>query len=244
MVRKEIVCLVIILVIAAFFRLWRIPQYLTFLGDEGRDVLVVRDMLLGRKYTLIGPGTSIGNMYLGPWYYYMLLIPLFAADFSPLGPAIFICVLGLLTVALLWWVARVWIGRREALAVAFLYAVSPVVITYSRSSWNPNIMPFFALLTIYSLWVVWRYHRLRWLLVTSVSFAMVLNSHYLGLLLLPTICIFMFLSRKNPGFPKYFVSFFLLLFLLLSPLVWFDLRHGGANFAAMKKFFFRKANHR
>jgi 4-amino-4-deoxy-L-arabinose transferase-like glycosyltransferase len=235
--RKEIICLVVILLIAAFLRLWRIPEYMTFLGDEGRDVLVVRDMLLGRKYTLIGPGTSIGNMYLGPWYYYMLLVPLWIANFSPLGPAVFVCILGLLTVALLWWVGRIWIGRWESLAISFLYAISPVVITYSRSSWNPNIMPFFALLTIYSLWVVWRYHRLRWLLVASVSFAMVLNSHYLGLLLLPTICIFMFLSRKTPGFSKYVVSFILLLLLLLSPLVIFDFRHGGANFAAMKKFF-------
>ena len=34
------------------------------------------------------------------------------------------------------------------LVAALLYAISPTVIIYSRSSWNPNIMPFFALLSV------------------------------------------------------------------------------------------------
>jgi 4-amino-4-deoxy-L-arabinose transferase-like glycosyltransferase len=241
MKRLEIGLLLTILMVAAFFRFWRLPEYMTFLGDEGRDVLVVRNMLLGRKYTLIGPGTSIGNMYLGPWYYYMLLVPLFAANFSPVGPAIFICILGLFTVALLWWIGRVWIGRWESLGLALLYAISPVVITYSRSSWNPNIMPFFALLTMYSLWVVWRYRRFSWLVVAAVSFALVLNSHYLGLLLLPTIIIFgILIFRRNFRLKSFKFSFALCVLtfaLMLSPLVIFDLRHGGQNFAAMKTFF-------
>ena len=45
----------------------------------------------------------------------------------------------------------------------------------------------FALLTIYGIWKVWRLGYWRWLIITAISFAFVLNSHYLGLLLLPTV---------------------------------------------------------
>ena len=34
--------LLIILLIGAFLRLYRIGEYMTFLGDEGRDAIIVR----------------------------------------------------------------------------------------------------------------------------------------------------------------------------------------------------------
>ncbi len=42
-----------IILSAAFLRLYRISDYLTFLGDEGRDVLVVKGILEG-NFPLLG----------------------------------------------------------------------------------------------------------------------------------------------------------------------------------------------
>ena len=215
--RWEAIAIVAILVLASFVRLYKIDQYMTFLGDEGRDVAIVRDMALGRKFTLIGPGTSIGNMYLGPLYYYMMLLPLALFNFSPVGPAVQIAVLGIATVALLWWIGRQWFGRVPALLISILYSLSPIIITYSHSSWNPNIMPFFALLSIYGIWNVWRLGYWRWLIVTAISLAFVLNSHYLGLLLFPVVGLFWLLAKKSPKYFSYsLISIFLFLF-LMSP---------------------------
>lgn len=239
--RWEIIGLVIILCLGAYFRLYKISEYQTFLGDEGRDALVMRDITLGRHLPLIGPGTSIGNMYLGPLYYYLTAPSLALAGFSPVGPAVEVAVFGLVTIALLWWLGRQWFHPVAALIISLLYAISPTVIIYSRSSWNPNIMPFFALLCLYSIWLVWTKSAWPWLLVCAVSFAFVLNSHYLGLLLLPTLGIFWLLSfRRSLSRPKALrlSALSLLAFLLLmSPLVFFDLRHHGQNFSAIKTFF-------
>ena len=235
--RWEAIAIVAILVLASFVRLYKIDQYMTFLGDEGRDVAIVRDMALGRKFTLIGPGTSIGNMYLGPLYYYMMLLPLALFNFSPVGPAVQIAVLGIATVALLWWIGRQWFGRVPALLISILYSLSPIIITYSHSSWNPNIMPFFALLSIYGIWKVWRLGYWRWLIVTAISLAFVLNSHYLGLLLFPVVGLFWLLAKKSPKYFSYsLISIFLFLF-LMSPLLWFDLRHNWINARAVAAFF-------
>src|SRR5579859_4677824 len=148
--RTEFFILVAILLIGAFVRLYKIDGYMTFLGDEGRDVIIVRRLLIEHHPPLIGPGTSIGNMYLGPAYYYMMAIPLLFANFNPVGPAIFIALLGIVTIFFLWFVTREWFGKIAGLTSALLFAISPVVIFYSRSSWNPNIMPFFSLLTMYA----------------------------------------------------------------------------------------------
>ena len=194
----EFVLLLVIILTAVFLRLYKIGDYMTFLGDEGRDVIVVRRLLVYGDPILIGPGTSIGGMYLGPLYYYMMAPVLFLAGFSPVGPAVQVALLGVVTVFLVWLVAREWYPSFNgaystnwtALIAAGLYAISPTVIHFSRSSWNPNIMPFFSLLSIYSIWKVYKDKNYNWLIVLGISFAFVLQSHYLGLLLAPTILLF------------------------------------------------------
>lgn len=256
--KTQAIILGLILLIGAFFRLYRVSEYMTFLGDEGRDVIVVRRLLVDFDPILVGPGTSIGNMYLGPLYYYMMAPALFLASFSPAGPAIMIALLGIITVGFIWWVGKEWFSTNAGLIAAGLYAISPVVITYSRSSWNPNIMPFFALLAVYAIDQVWRHHRFNWLLVASISFAFILQSHYLGFLIAPVLGIFWFITlltlilrkkiikqkEKKVALRRDTKSFVRLTFvsigivtILMSPLVVFDARHGWRNFISMKKFF-------
>jgi len=199
--KLEFSLLVSILLLGAFLRLFKIDQYMTFLSDEGRDVLVARRILQGHL-TFVGPGTSIGNMYLGPIYYYMMAPALLLANFSPVGPAVMIALIGVATIFLVWFMARDWFPEKSfglnlvALVTAFLYAISPTVIIFSRSSWNPNIMPFFALLSLYSIWKVYKDLNFKWLIVLGICFGFILQSHYLGVLLLPVIGIFWILTFK------------------------------------------------
>ena len=104
--KNEALAISLILVAASFLRLYKIDQYMTFLGDEGRDVIIVRRLLVDFDIILVGPGTSIGNMYLGPIYYYMMAPALLLANFSPVGPAVMIALLGVTTVFFVWFVAR------------------------------------------------------------------------------------------------------------------------------------------
>jgi 4-amino-4-deoxy-L-arabinose transferase-like glycosyltransferase len=242
--KKEFLILLLILLIGAFMRLYRISDYMTYLGDEGRDAIIVRRIITQLHPPLIGPGTSVGNMYLGPLYYYMMVLPLLIANFSPVGPAVQIALLGVVTVFFVWFAGRTWFGKVGGIIAAGLYAISPTVIIFSRSSWNPNIMPFFALLCVYSIWKVWKDNKFNWLIVLGVSFAFVMQSHYLGLLLAPTLFIFWifsFLKVRKTDVKKNFVKNSLigvLLFLvLMSPLLIFDIRHGGTNFNAVKAMF-------
>ncbi|OGM54008.1 hypothetical protein A3F62_00370 [Candidatus Woesebacteria bacterium RIFCSPHIGHO2_12_FULL_44_11] len=249
--KLEFGILLLILVVGAFFRLYRIGEYMTFLGDEGRDAILVRRLLVHGDPILIGPGTSIGNMYLGPLYYYLMAPALLLAAFNPVGPAVEIALLGVATIWLVWYVARVWYGKIAAGVASALYAIAPTVIIYARSSWNPNIMPFFSLLLVFSVWKFWRLRTSRWVIVTAVTFAATLQSHYLALILGPIIVLFWFLTfislsvktteiSDRAPLTKFLKNSFIGLFLfiiLMSPLVIFDARHGWNNFNAIKVFF-------
>ena len=179
---------------------------MTFLGDEGRDVIIVRRIFTELHPPLIGPGTSVGNMYLGPLYYYMMALPLLVAGFSPVGPAVMVALLGIATIFFIWFAGRKWFGSFAGLVAGALYAVSPVPIIFSHSSWNPNIMPFFSLLCVYAVWKVWSENKLNWLIVLGISFAFVLQSHYLGLLLAPTLFLFWIIALVKQESKKMFIQ--------------------------------------
>jgi len=221
--------LIIILLIAAFCRLYRISDYMEFLGDQGRDVVIVRDFLKNGNLFFIGPQTSIGNMYLGPFYYYLIAPALLLANFNPVGPAVFVALLGVATAYLIFFVTKKWFNRRAALIAAFLYAISPIAIKYSNFSWNPNIMPLFALLFIYLM----TEKRYLW---ASLAFAMCLNSHYLALLLLP-VAFIIWLINSPRKYIKETILAIVIFFLSLIPQFLFDLRHQGQNIKALATFF-------
>lgn len=235
-IKTEYLLVGLIAILALALRLWRIGEYQTFLGDEGRDVRIVRDLLDG-NLVFIGPQTSIGNMYLGPMYYYMMAPALWLSNLNPVGPAIMIAILSTVTIIFTWWVGRTWFSPLAGLLAALLFSLLPVSIIYSHSSWNPNPMPFFALLLIWSLWQVWQKQKHLFLLIAGFAFAGALQMHYLGLLLSPVVIIFWLKSKKDKSFYLHTLAGIALFLILMSPLVLFDLKHQGMNFNAFKTFF-------
>jgi 4-amino-4-deoxy-L-arabinose transferase-like glycosyltransferase len=225
-----------ILILAAFLRLYHIQDYMEFLGDQGRDVVIVRNFLKNGDLFFIGPQTSIGNMYLGPYYYYLFVVPgLLLSWFNPTGPAIVVALLGVVTVFLIYLFSKEWFGPKTAYIASFLYAISPVVIKYSSFSWNPNVMPLFSLLFVYFLL------KSRYVLA-SLAFIICLNSHFLALLLLPLgfiVWIYQYLkdSKARPIKIKQTIIAVLIFLVSLTPQILFDIKHNGQNVKAILSFF-------
>lgn len=229
--------LIMILILAAFLRFYRLPEYMTFLGDEGRDALIMTKMLAG-DLPLIGPPTSVGNIYLGPLYYYMMFIPMAIFNLNPVSAAAMNAAIGVLTVGLVYYFGRIWFGRIGGLISAYLYAISPVTIIYSRSSWNPNPTPFFALLGVFGLFRMHKTGNFLWLILTGLAFAAALQMHYLALFLLPIGIILwvyqiLFRKSKNKNIFKGTVLGIVTFLIMMSPLFLFDLKHNFLNYRAI-----------
>lgn len=239
--RLEFFLIVAILLAALFLRIYRLPEYMTFLGDEGRDALMIKRILVDGDIPLLGPPTSVGNIYLGPLYYYLMAIPMAIFWLNPVAAAAQVAIIGVLTVGLIYYLSRQWFGKWAAFTSAVLYAISPVNIIYSRSSWNPNPAPFFALLAILGIYKVNKTGNFLWLILTGIALAFVVQMHYLALILLPVfglLWIYQILKRDQKKYVLLGTVGAIIAFLfLMSPLVIFDLKYDYLNYKSITTFF-------
>lgn len=239
--RREFYLILALLLVALFLRIYRIPEYMTFLGDEGRDALMIKRILVDGDIPLLGPPTSVGNIYLGPLYYYMMAIPMAVLWLNPVAAAAQVAIIGVLTIGLIYYLSREWFGKLAAFISALLYAISPVNIIYSRSSWNPNPAPFFALLAILGVYRVHKTGNFLWLVLTGGALAFIVQMHYLALILLPIFGLLWIHQIIKNQRKKHVVlgtlgALVIFLFLML-PLVIFDLKYDYLNYKAITTFF-------
>lgn len=243
--------LVLILIVAAFMRLYKIQDYMTFLGDEGRDVLVVYNILHGHL-TLLGPTSSVGGFFLGPIYYYFMAPFLWLFNYNPVGPAVMIALLGILTVWLVYKFSAEFFNQKTALIVALLYAVSPIVVTYSRSSWNPNPLPFFSLLILYILYKTTLKNSSKLLFLSGILLGIAMQLHYLSIFLGLVMFTYLFASElflskakiivKLISVFKKYIFIFLGFLIGWSPFLAFEFRHGFPDFIHIFDFVAHSGN--
>lgn len=237
------VILIVILLLAAFMRLYRISDYMIFLGDEGRDVLVAKGILEGH-FTLLGPRASAGDFFTGPIYYYMMAPFLWLFHLDPVGPAVMVALFGIATVWLIYWVGKDFFDKKTGLIAAALYAISPLVIMYSHSSWNPNPVPFFSLLTLYLLYKAvthvksWKYY-----ILVGFLLGICIQLHYISLFLAVIVAVTLllmqwFLNKRILvlSLIKYYLQIFIGFLIGYSPFLAFEVRHGFPNTRTIIKF--------
>ncbi len=226
----------VILLLASYLRLYNISGYMTFLGDEGRDVLVVKHMIVDHKFTLLGPTASVGGFFLGPIYYYFMLPFLWLWNLDPTGPAVMVALFGIATVYLVYLLGKELLDVRAGLAAALLYALSPVAIAYSRSSWNPNLVPFFSTLLIYTLWKTYKNMSSWKFLAVGIILGIGLQLHYLFLFLFPVVAIWFFMLGNYKKYLRFYLTTILGFLLGYSTFLAFELRHGFPNTMSMIRF--------
>lgn len=241
--KKPLIVLGLLLLAAAVMRLYNIDQYMTFLGDEGRDALIIRNLLIDGDIPFIGPPTSVGNIYLGPLYYYMMAVAMAVSWLNPVAPAVMVALIGTAAVGLMYYLGKLLFDWRAGLVAAALYTVSFVVIIYSRSSWNPNPAPFFTLLAMIA-WV-WSHQQKKYhyLLLTGAAVSAAVQMHYLCLILLLIFGCLAFLELRTQAAAqkiKFVLSGFAgVSVFLLGMLPWwlFEFKHNFMNTRAMIELF-------
>lgn len=244
--RVEFVLISIIILSASFLRLYKIADYMTFLGDEGRDAIVAKEILHG-NLTLLGPRASAGDFFLGPIYYYMIAPFLFLANYDPVGPAVMVALFGIATVFLVYYIGKKLFDAKAGLVAASLYAVSPIVIAYSRSSWNPNLMPIASILIIYCIYLGVKNGSIKLLWITGVLLGIAMQLHYLTVFLGVIIFFFILIgnilvSKKEivSKILKQYIAAFIGFILGWSPFLAFEIRHGFPNIRTIFSFVFEE----
>lgn len=225
--RVELITLLFILGLAAFFRLWRLEETQYFTYDQARDFLIVKRIIVDHKLTLIGPTVLIPGVYLPPFYYYSLIPALFIFNFHLLGPDIYTALLGVGAVFVFYLLSKELFGKLVASLTSLVFATLPMLVITSRHAWNPNTTYLFSLLFIFFIWKFLKEKRWLWLYGASAVLGWGLNLHYSMVILFPFLFFaFAWNAKKSYDFPLKPLFSLLILILFLSPLFLFELRHG------------------
>lgn len=133
--------------IAIVLRWYLLPSHLFFGPEQGRDMLVIRDIVVNHKLTLIGPKTDISGIFHGPLFYYLAAVPFTLFQGNPLAVSLFFVVLHACALLLLYILAfEITNNRRLSIIASTLLAVSFQGIVYSRWLSNPPLSILFSIL--------------------------------------------------------------------------------------------------
>ena len=238
---KENWILALVIIEAAILRLYQLSPYLQFLGDEGRDALIVKRMIVDHQFTLLGPTASVGGFYIGPIYYYFMLPFLWVAKLDPVGPAVMSALFGIAMVGLTYLFCKQLWNKQTALLAAFFVALSPYMVYTSRFSWNPNPVPLFSLLAIYFLYLASKKGKLIYTFLTGISVGVILQLHYMGLIILPIIAIASLLIIPGRRLLFHFLVGALGTILGSSLFLLFEIRHDFTNIRSAWEFITRSS---
>lgn len=236
----------IIVGLASFLRLYRISDYMNFLGDEGRDVLVVKHILEGHL-TFLGPRSSAADFYYGPIYYYFITPFLWLFNYDPVGPAVFVAFLGIITVWLVYYVGNKFFGKTAGVIAAGLYATSPVIITYSHSSWNPNPLPLVSLIILFLSYQALAKPQAWKFGLIGILLGIALQLQYLALFL--SLIVFVYISVGTImtshmtaliSLIKRYLVIFVGFIVGWSPFLAFEVHHGFPNLRTIVLFLLGK----
>lgn len=230
--------LILIFIGGTFLRFYRLEEFAIFLADQGRDAIIIKRILTLEHLPAIGPPSSVGQVYLGPFYYYFIAPWLWFFKFNPVGLAFGVAFFSSCYILINYFIIKNIFNPQTALISSFLIAFSSVIIEYSRFSWNPNLLPLFTLLTLYTFIQALKKQKIFYFFLFGSFLSFCLQLHYLSFFLFPPLILLFFkeiYTRKDKK--NLILNFFFALSTFLffsSPLVIFDFRH---QFLNMKNFF-------
>lgn len=232
----ELTVVLFILSVAFILRVYRVGDILNFHYDQGRDALVIWDLIREpHKFFLIGPTTGLPGIFRGPFYYYLITPFYWLGSGNPVFPAIFLALISVASLYLMYVLAKEIGGVRAGLVSLVLGTFSFEVIYASRWLSNPTPMLLLSMLLVLSMFRIHSGNKNYWILLSAILGLSFFNFGSSGeLFYFPVVGLFILWSLFRQGFGKtkstlnwkiILVSFGVFLFTVL-PLLIFNFRHG------------------
>jgi len=227
--------LLIILLLAGFFRLYRAGALLGFYYDQGRDALKVQEVLALRDFPAIGPTTGIAGLFLGPFWFYLLAPFYWLGRGSPVVAASFISLFDVGAVFLMYWLGKEFYSRKVGLLAAFFWGFSYHLIFSARWLSNPSPAPFFTLLLIFSLAKFFLHQKDKYLILIFISLAICLQLEMASAVFFIPVIILLWLIFKPKIVHKKYLWISIAIFLgFLIPQFLFEIKN---KFLMTRNFF-------
>jgi 4-amino-4-deoxy-L-arabinose transferase-like glycosyltransferase len=188
----ELGCLAGVLGLGAWLRL-RELDLVEFKLDETFAIDLARQLLDGDLPT-VGLTSSVGA-HNPPLFIYLTAMPLIVRD-DPLAATAFVGVLAVVAIAFTYFVLRPRFGALAALASAGLFATAPWAVLFGRKIWAQDLLPIFAVLLLWSMFLVLERSRSRAVLFIPVLLCLAFQLNFSALaLVVPCAALLLYRAR-------------------------------------------------
>jgi len=213
---------ILIFIIAIFFRFYDFSARVHIVGDGARDVLASKAAAEINHLPQIGVFSAGLPLVYGPWYWQMLFIVHKIAPNFILAPWVFTTLLSLILVGLMIKIGTK-IGNRSLGLIAGLFtAISPAQISNAFDVWQPTIIPLASGLAIYCLFTSIKKKTLFSSLGLGFFIGLITVTQLQGLMMWPLVLVLLIFTSSRI---KHFLACLFGLIIALFPLIIFDLRH-------------------
>lgn len=233
--KLEFFILFTVIVLSIFLRTYHFHDWLQFNPDQARDASIVSDVITGvAPLPLLGSIAGGTNFHLGPIFYYFGYVSASVFGNYPDVIAYPDLFFSLLSIPFLFFFLKKYFRSDIALALSGLMGVSYFFVNISRFSWNPNSIPFFTLLFLFSFLEMMEEknkNKYLWPILVGISLGVGVQLHTFLLLILPTVSFVIFLYlwiQKNFLWRNMFLVI-LLSFFMNVPQIVSEIQTGGAN---------------
>jgi len=233
----------LLILIAIFLRFYKLSEFTTFLGDQGRDAIIIKRIVTFQHFPAIGAPTSIGQIFLGPFYYYFIAPFLLLFNFNPVGLTYGVAFLSIVGLIFGYFIISKYLSKPTALVFLSLAVFSHTLIEYSRFSWNPNLLPIFSFLALYFMYLILKRDKLTDFVILGALISFSVQLHYLGIFLffpLLFTLVYKVILKKNSFNIKNICAGLISCLLCSSPLIIFDLKHQFLNSKNFLNLIFKK----
>lgn len=228
--KTDLLLIFILLIVAFFFRFWKLESFQYWSDDEQLFWAIVRHIVVDKHPSLVTPNAALG-IGLGPLLHYLVAPWYWITKFDPLKVVILGNLFTFSNVILIYIAGNLLGGRRVGFIAGFLYTASFISSLFDRRFWA--LTPNFSMVTlaIISLIQILRGKSIYLILLVVPAIFSFNSDPSLGVIVLAAATT-LFLFKPKVAKKHIFHAAILGIF-LLSPLILFEIRHSGQNLKSL-----------
>ncbi len=244
---SEYLVFVAIVLIFIVIRLFHLPDVINFGSDDGRDFLTTRNMYTNKQIVVLGPPSQYSvegrRFFFGPAPYYVILPALILGNWDPLFVSYYLIFLNaavlLFTLLILRrYINDIWVSY----LFAFFCTFTPVVITLTRSYWNPYFMLAVSTLLLVLLVISKKkpVNATSFFVLIGFLFGLGFQFHYSFILAITVSMVWLLVHKKLSARPLFaLLGGFIVGFL---PIIAYELKNDFYNFKTLILVFTSTSN--
>lgn len=230
--------IILILALSFFFRVYRIDALLRFYYDQGRDALVIKEMIEKPKPILIGPTTGLAGIFRGPAYYYLVAPGYLIGGGNPVVAAIWLQAINVIGLVFIYLAAKELFSVRAGIIALLFFGLSHEVVSLSRWLSNPSPILTSVPIMLYALARVIKKGNPKWWYVIALMLGLNLQFEMASeIWFIPALFVALLLQKIKLPHPKIILKSSAIFLATFLPQVIFDIRHDGIIRKGIQTYF-------